>query len=303
MEYGRAFKFGLGGEVEARRRRAVERRWGVGSGADKEGEEGEEEGGGGEEEEREVLVDLEVAHAGSLFARAEDFWDVLGWAMNCAARYHARWARWGLWVRVMLDVLEGDWAERVRVSEGGKVEEGSVLEEGLIVQYLGTSGLAGRSGWRRVMRAVFANGDAKACREFGEIWKNETKERKVEAEHGRGVKRKKLDIDEGDFGDYARDEDDEDEVVVKDEYHGLRVSTRSSRQRSPVPAEAEEEDVDVAGVNMKEGNYGGWEAINIRRRLLVLVSLLPLSPRKASNLSSSCMSLLRSPPPLQHRWI
>jgi len=220
-----------------------------------------------------------------LFARAEDFWAVLGWCFNCAERFPARWARWRLWVGVIMDVLEGDWRERGRLMSGVRkqeqeqsgveddevdagTEDEGVLTGSLVVQYLGSSSLAGRSGRRRIMRAIFAGGDAKSLKEFGEVFKNEAKERKVVEEVGRREKRRKLDIDEGDFGDYAgeEEEEDEDEVEIKSEF---QRSLRRSRGRSPVSEEVEGEEEretrDTAG-------YGGGDAVVIRRRMMVLVS-------------------------------
>jgi len=258
-EFASAFAFaedGAGRDARRRRRGRRARDLEANVGADDE-----------DEEQPRELVDVELAGPGSVFVKGEDWWRVFGWAMNCAARSAGRWARWGLWLDVMVDALERDWAERERVR--------GVLGESLIALYLGAAGADGRTGRRRIMRAVFANGDDRAMREFGEIWKNETKERLLDevAQSWRG-KRKRLDIDEGDFGDYARDEEGEEEVEVKGERQGLRSSARGSRPpaeelEEPDGEEEEEDHVDATS----EESYGGWQAMAMRRRVLVLVSV------------------------------
>ncbi|RMD41585.1 hypothetical protein DV735_g3517, partial [Chaetothyriales sp. CBS 134920] len=94
---------------------------------------------------------------GILWTRAEDFWQVVGWALNCsclAGRYRERWKWWLPWLEFVLDALEADWDiiwQYVELAKGGYARS------------------------RRMMRAIFADGSQKALNEFGEVFRNELK--------------------------------------------------------------------------------------------------------------------------------
>jgi hypothetical protein len=94
------------------------------------------------------------------------------------------------------------------------------------------------------MRAILADGSEKAVNEFGEVFKNETKERKKEPVALKA--RKPLNIDEDKWGDYDVRED-EDEVMIDAEWEQL-----------PEP-DTDENDTDI-------------DANNVRQRFLALVS-------------------------------
>jgi len=220
-------------------------------------------------------IDSDIANEGGLWARGEDFWHVLGWAFNCSVRWPGRWRRWKMWLRFMVDLLEDDWEERFGlVVEPGKE---NVLRESLIMQYLGVAGTAGRTGRRRIMRAIFADGSPKALSEFKEVFRNETKERKkpdvVTAA------RKKVNIDEGNFGDYLEDEDG-DEFEVKMELKEEDGGRRSSKRFSRGPATPNRDSAMVVGDTARLPEVSGTEALGdvdallLRRRILVLVGFV-----------------------------
>ncbi|KAL9112244.1 MAG: hypothetical protein Q9227_003362 [Pyrenula ochraceoflavens] len=198
----------------------------------------DEEEGGDEEEDGDYKPpeSIELAHSGSIWACAEDFWHVVGWVFNCSVRHQERWERWCPWLEFVCQVLEDDWRERTKGREDGPTivvngimeEEEDIPEDALIVQYI--RGAAGGSGKvRRIMRAIFADGESKSENEFNEVFRNELKGPKVE---GDKVKKREVDVNiEADvYGDYlAADEGDES----SDEQNPAPVSStkRSLRRR------------------------------------------------------------------------
>lgn len=225
------------------------------------------------DDESKLRVDL--ATKGAVWNRAEDFWAVVGWAFNCSSQYPKRWERWRPWLQFMLDVLEDDLRERVRLSKTSEdgdddTANASLFSESLIAQYLANMG-EGRAGKRRVMRAILADGSKKSLDEFGEIWKNETKPPKSQKEELRPQKRTKINVDEDEYGDYM-DQDDEDDdgdpPVSSDQTTSIRTSTRKrGRPKSTTLAlEADSMTEDMPR------DYGGAESIQLRKRFIALVS-------------------------------
>lgn len=192
-------------------------------------------------------VDTELANVGSLWARAEEFWHVVGWCFNCSILHKRRWERWNAWLSYMLEVLEADWDVR----ENG--EGGESREKSLIMKYI-NPGVTTAGRQRKILRAVFADGKTKSVTEFGEIWQNETKELKKDTD----VKKveKKIDIEADNYGDYMQDEDDED---LED----------SSEDRSSSPEPISESQDSVPNV---ADDLGGMDSVNLRLRLLSLLS-------------------------------
>lgn len=250
-------------------------------------------------DEEEVIKNF-AAQQNSLWTRGADFWHVVGWSFNCAAKWKGRWDRWKVWLELMLELLEDDFSERVRLADAAADvrDKETILSESLVVQYFGEEASAGRTERRRIMRAIFATGTDRNTAEFREIFEKETEERKVKPQETRfgGTttkdskgKRKRLNLDDGDFGDYYDDNDeDEEDVVVKEEL-GLRSSTRLSRQdtRALTDAGDDEEDTeDITQATDPKEAYGGTEAILLRRRILVLVSLTKSLTHPISSLST-----------------
>jgi hypothetical protein len=185
-------------------------------------------------------VDSPFAREKSVFNQAEDFWQVVGWAFNCSIVYRKRWDRWKLWLDIMLDVLVPDLEEHYLQNRP---------QDSLISQYL--KGKENRTAWREVMAAILADGSPATMNKFGEVWKNETKERKVkkEEEHGAAME---IDLDEGNFGDYD-DVEDDDEAMGEAE---------QDEQIEEVPVQVDEHSEDL----------GGSDSIALRKRFLRLVS-------------------------------
>ncbi|KAI9695273.1 MAG: hypothetical protein M1820_008735 [Bogoriella megaspora] len=227
--------------------------------------------------ESEGAINTDIANAGSIWQRAEDFWHVVGWAFNCSVIWKKRWERWQLWLHFMLDALNDDFDERLMQAQDLEdgLEAQNLIRESLIVQYLLTCDT--RTARRRVMRAIFADGDTKATNEFTEIFKNETKERKPKGKDGTKFKnKKKLNIDEGEFADYVSEDENDDEAMedaqpdssqpLLDENAGRRASTASIGY-SPDESEHDNDET-MQGVD----RFGGLEAVLLRQRTLALLA-------------------------------
>ena len=207
-------------------------------------------------------IDTELANAGSLWARAEDFWQIIGWCFNCSVLHRRRWERWSAWLTYMLEVLEADWDARAH-GEGDTSREKS-----LIMKYIDSGfSMAGRQ--RKILRAVFADGKTKSVAEFGEVWPNETKELKKDKDIKRVVK--KIDIEADDYGDYMDDENDED----------LEDSAEESSSSSEQVPQLQDSIPNVAD------DLGGMDSIKLRLRLLSLLSKISaVLPNQFTNLQT-----------------
>ncbi|CAK4033294.1 Hypothetical predicted protein [Lecanosticta acicola] len=218
------------------------------------------------------------ANKQSLWKNAEDLWSVVGWAFNCSIKHKLRWERWKLWLELMLDVLESD----LEASRDGNNEcSTSTLRPALLAQYLSTIG-EGRNNHRRIMYAIIADGTPKSMAEFGEIWQQETRTPKRKAgEDERPLKKRKLDLDNEEYGDYFDEESGEDSLEDR-KRRSRSATTHSTRSRNAQPKPGEPED--EASDDEEEGSgadltapqdveaMGGIESIRLRQRFLVLLS-------------------------------
>ena len=223
-------------------------------------------------------IKTNVANAASLWARAEDFWHIVGWAFNCSMVWKKRWERWKLWLEVMLDFVETEWAERLRLSEEEGADVEAILTQSLIWQYIASQGAESRTSRRRILRAILAHGSANHIKEFTEVFRNETKERKKEEENTVN-EQKALDIENGEFGDY--DIDDDEDTIMEDA--SIRASTRPMRRAAmgnkntpnlSNDSSENEEDQDYSEQSLSGAErLGGVDALVLRQRLLALVGL------------------------------
>lgn len=159
--------------------------------------------GSDSQDNEESLDRLHSAYARekSLFSQVEDIWQIVGWAFNCSVMCRKRWDRWKLWLSYIVDTMEQDFEERLVQCDKGCPTP--LAEESLVFTSLeACSGGAG--GGRRVMRSILADGGERSLKEFPEIFKNETKERKKPKDNSR---RKTLDIENDEWGDYEEDDD------------------------------------------------------------------------------------------------
>lgn len=224
---------------------------------------------------------IDLAQAGSLWSRAEDFWNVVGWAFNCSVLYPRRWTRWQLWLEFMCDVLEDDWAERVRRVEemdSKSARSSKLLRTSLIMKYIeGTSGISGQH--RKILRAIFANGSSPSVHEFREVFHKETKE--LDKKSDTPKKREAdVNIEEEIYGDYLAnsDEGNEEESPKPAEER----PTRAKRTRTAAAATAAANTETRMHPSYKESeatqsaqaalDLGDVPAFALRQRLLQLLS-------------------------------
>ena len=228
----------------------------------------------------ESKIDIKLTNEDSIWNRAENFWHVVGWAFNCSVVQPRRWERWRLWLGLMLDVLEDDLAARTTESDSQSQEQ---HDETLLSQYLRVLG-EGRSEKRKLMRAILADGSKKSLGEFGEIWKNETKERKAtETPH---VPKRKLDFENDEYADYM-DLDSADEAEPSDTapLHSTRTSskrqrqqsTQTTQQNSPCPEDSDTQTENITTTtttdnNINATNLGGPTSLVLRHRFLALLA-------------------------------
>ncbi|KAL8873804.1 MAG: hypothetical protein Q9174_000790 [Haloplaca sp. 1 TL-2023] len=195
-------------------------------------------------------IDNDLATVGSVWARAQDFWHVVGWVFNCSVLHARRWERWRLWLEYMMDTLEIDWAQRVHIHEEKQDGQQDPRERSIIVQYLKDQNA------RRILRAIFADGSTKYTAEFPEIWRNETKERKKDADVPKKSEAK-LDIEADNWGDYMQD-------ASSSELEDTPPPTSPSKTTPSTDSTFVIPDVSAS--------FGGPESIVLRLRLLSLLS-------------------------------
>lgn len=207
----------------------------------------------------------------SLFANAEDFWAVVGWAFNCSVAHSHRWSRWQLWLRLMLDVLEDDLESRYYTIRDSGSTDNQLLKDSLLAQYLASFVDSGRNTKRRIMRAILADGKQTSLNQFPEIWRNETRPPKAKPEPKTGSKRT-LDLDQGDFGDYFDSDSDAEATTptATTPRPSRRPSTRPpsnkpSRQPSPSTPQTP---------STPQSTHGPPNSLTLRLRLLTLLTRL-----------------------------
>lgn len=180
---------------------------------------------------KELQIDLSTIN--SLWTRAQDFWHAVGWAFNCSVNHPARWERWQIWLEFMCDVIEDDWAERVKLFDeqrqqrkqtthnaefdtnfqgssktSGAKDHGDerILRESLIYQYMTSGPSSGRM--RRIARAIFADGSLTSVNEFGKVFNAELKPLEPTEQTESAKKRgREVNIDQEEYGDYLAAED------------------------------------------------------------------------------------------------
>ncbi|KAJ5976087.1 hypothetical protein N7481_009794 [Penicillium waksmanii] len=195
-------------------------------------------------------LNIKLGKEGSLWSRAEDFWHAVGWTFNCSVLHHERWERWQIWLEFMCDVLQDDWNERERIFRERKADEGdgntqqrvpikrgtvdqyqdhslTILKESLIFRYISAG--SGTGKYRRVVRAIFADGGTNSLNEFRQVFPKELKLAKSDRQAEKAKKRERdVNIDKDEYGDYLAQDESDDEATT-----GLEPSKSSSQSTSP----------------------------------------------------------------------
>ena len=110
-----------------------------------------------------------------------------------------------------------------------------------------------RGRWKRIVRAVLASGSESDLREFGEVWRGETRGRKVKKDEWDVLRAKKVDLENDEWGEFGM-KGDEDEL---DEAEDEVMTDAPSTSRN------------------QESEYGGPDAMKLRHRLLIQVRSPP----------------------------
>jgi hypothetical protein len=194
-------------------------------------------------------ITLGMAESGSLWARAGDFWAVVGWAFNCSIRFRKRWDVWLPWLEHVVEVLETDWTAR---------NANGTPNESLIIKYLG------EPQSRRILRAMFANGGKQSLQEFPEVWKNETAEKKPKAEAG--YEKVRVDFETDEYGKYfnVSDESSEDDAA-QPEANGADRDEEQSEGENFIDA------ISNPTIPDATAELGGSDSVSLRMRLFALL--------------------------------
>ena len=201
-------------------------------------------------------VNSELATTGALWSRAEDFWQVVGWAFNCSVLHKKRWERYSLWLEYMIDVLERDWEIRGENAPVDNDDGQDPRVESMILRYLSAE-RATTNTEKKILRAIFADGSPRTLSEFPEIWRNETKERKSD---GATKKREaQIDIEEDNYGDYMSEDSDS---ALSDNH------TCSSYSSPPTITGS----TSTSSAPNTAAPLGGPQSLKLRLRLLSLLS-------------------------------
>ncbi|CAD0045957.1 unnamed protein product [Aureobasidium pullulans] len=179
---------------------------------------------------------IEMANKGAIWNLAEDFWAVVGWAFNCSCQHPNRWERWRPWLEFMLDALEDDLKERIAAAEPLEKDGKEAAANTLLSESL-------------IAQYCLTVGDGRA--------EDET------------IPRKKIDFEKDEYADYMDLEDSEEEDDLPSTPKAT-TSARQSRKRGR-PSSATP-DLDGEAEYSVSSDYGGGEAIQLRKRLIALIS-------------------------------
>ncbi|KAH7135989.1 hypothetical protein B0J11DRAFT_547749 [Dendryphion nanum] len=215
-------------------------------------------------------ISIPSADSQSLWCRASDFWHVVGWAFNCSVAHKKRWARWKLWLELMLDLLESEWDACTKKARDEDADMEGVLMGSIVWHYVSSMNTKSVAHRRRMVRAILAMATPRSLKDFGEVWKDETRAPKAKEDV---APMGKIDIDNLKQTYFQRDEEDE---VMEDV---PSISTRSSRSRNPMKqsgTDVEEggdhdEKFVVHSVQEAIERLGGTDAITMRQRLIALL--------------------------------
>ncbi|KAI1325158.1 hypothetical protein F5Y16DRAFT_423223 [Xylariaceae sp. FL0255] len=162
---------------------------------------------GGSSADERGLVELTPRHArDSVWRKGHDFFYVVGWAFNCSVKYPERWQYWKRWLEFMLDVLEKDAQERLRLDMENGSADCPLLRDSMLAGYITHKpGRSAGGGLKHIIRALFADGHKSSSAGFQEIWHREHRTRSHRAISNKR-KRERVNIDRGEYGNYLDDE-------------------------------------------------------------------------------------------------
>lgn len=221
------------------------------------------------------MSNVALAQEGSLWARAEDFWHVVGWAFNCSILHPKRWERWRLWLEFMCEVLEDDWNERVRLVEKAEREDpGSgdrLLKGSLVFQYIDGGESVGFGGSRRILRAIFADASSSAMNEFGQIFPKEL-EPLITDDGSENTKKRENKYQYGNDLSDSENTDKELKAPTNRRPKRARRSTRTTTTDTTPKSDSSNLTTQSTYHHPDTSYLGGMSSLSLRKRLLSLLA-------------------------------
>ncbi|KAK6513392.1 hypothetical protein TWF281_005019 [Arthrobotrys megalospora] len=118
------------------------------------------------------FANLEIANEENVFKRCDDIWSLIGWALVCSCVYKKRWEVWRDFLELLIETLQNDFQERIDAAPDPK----DMDIQGTLITAVGfLPDLAGGAGYKRIVRAIFANGSEKSRNEWTPVFPKETK--------------------------------------------------------------------------------------------------------------------------------
>lgn len=220
------------------------------------------EGGNDLNEDR---IDGKFANEMGLWSSAPDFWATLGWAFHCSVTHSHRWRYWKAWLECILDIMEADWNERLRLDmqrlETPADEEDAgfpALQDSILMMYVNALRRERKNSLREILRALFAFADGTVVdgTVYKEVFGNET----LTPSKNKRKRAQTLDLDHDQFGDYL----DDDDVFSEDE-EPSSTPARPRARRGAQKTKSEHLPPRVTGPGL-------MESVQIRLRLFSLLS-------------------------------
>ncbi len=207
------------------------------------------------DDDEEAAIKHKFANKASIGNTADDFWHVAGWAFNCSVNHKERWEYYFEWLRIVMCAMEEDLERCIHAMTDGKTNPltQSILGRAVVLHYASPSKpIDLRTQYRRALAAIFADGQEQSLRAYPEVWKNElVKELSEEVKNDP----KRLFLDED---------------VPHEKWEKSIQSEQNAKS-----AKSKRVAHDAEG----QKAFGGDAAIQLRCKLLGLVSLAYLKPQ------------------------
>ncbi|CUS08214.1 unnamed protein product [Tuber aestivum] len=192
----------------------------------------------------------DLATIESLFNVADDFWSIVGWAFTCSVSHPKRWEWWKLVLDLMMDVVKQDWEDRLETK--GVTGDKSTLDGALFLKFLPQD--TGSVGCKKIVRAIMTCAEEKSFNEWKEIWENELSTKRP----------RKIRMGTQDTAFMGDGEDEEEEMK---NWRGEADSDGDTEMQ-----DADNSGVEVEGLPSVSEAYGGMESVDLRQRLLSMLS-------------------------------
>ncbi|KAF3933146.1 hypothetical protein ABW19_dt0205225 [Dactylella cylindrospora] len=227
------------------------------------------------------FANLVIANEESLFRSCDDIWALVGWALVCSCCYKKRWDYWRSFLDLLLETIQADFQERIEAVDNAD----DVDLEGSLITAIGLlPNMVGGAGYKRIARAIFANGSDKSRNEWSPVFKKETKKPPKKENIKEWTSTLELDLygaKKGSTDDVARTVDEESEA-----YKEFRAKLAQGAYDDYDGADEESEE-DATKVLIKKDDktkletnkealeaWGGMDSIILRQKLMCLVSAI-----------------------------